>query len=145
MRQSERFGLVLEPRPAQLFFIFEDDERYASLFADAKPQLAILHHISEATFGSLSALPDRLPDDTPPARLGWLRGPSRHGSAPHEHRTAILTIEDEDDRAAIVSAHEKGDLEGIKVIANKIVNNDACAHTRPAPAHPPVLHMRALA
>ena len=103
------YGLVLEERPAQVLVIIEDPALASRLMAEERPGTAVLRYVSRMLYGEIwqESLIDHHPcDSIPHARLGWLRGAGRWGTAAEELPTAILTIPSQVARDSLRKAAE---------------------------------------
>jgi hypothetical protein len=120
------YGLVFEPQPTQVFFVIEDAELARTFGAEPEPGRALLAHIGEAMGWGADYLIEKyrsenLPPNTPLVRLGWERGKLRWGTAPIEHRTAIVRVGSPFDRSLL----KKAKIAGVRMEFGTIYNNDA--------------------
>jgi len=120
---GEKFGLVFDRRPADVLLVIDDATLSARFDAETKVGRDIVTYVSEAVYGDATLL-DHLADDHPDARLGWLRGPERFGTASVEKRTAIVRLPRSVDRDAVQQAFSDGKLNGITPHISVLFDND---------------------
>jgi hypothetical protein len=108
---------------ADVLLVIDDATLSARFDAETKVGRDIVTYVSEAVYGDATLL-DHLADDHPDARLGWLRGPERFGTASVEKRTAIVRLPRSVDRDAVQQAFSDGKLNGITPHISVLFDND---------------------